>query len=199
MTFRPPPTSSSSRAAETEDLILRKATDVARWAREASLASQWDARARQAADLIGPQPARVLDVGAGAMALRGFLPSGSSYIPADVVERCEGCQVADLNKQEFPPGTYDWVSFLGVLEYVHDPAWALRKAREAAPRMIVTYCTDASGDAAYRRGLGWVNDYDRPQFEDLLREAGWSIEAVVEHKRGIGNIQYVWRCARTGA
>jgi hypothetical protein len=199
MTYRPPPTSSSSRAAETEELIARKATDVARWAQSTSLASQWDSRAKQAADLIGPLPVRVLDVGAGAMALRGFLPAGASYTPADVVERCEGCQVADLNKGEFPLGRYDWVSFLGVLEYVHDPAWALRRAGEAAPRMIVTYCTDSARDVDYRRGMGWVNDYDRAQFEALLSDTGWTIEETVEHKRGIGNIQYVWKCVRDGA
>ena len=115
---------------------------------------------------------RVLDVGAGAMTLESVLPPGSQYTPADVVARREGCLVVDLNRQQFPPGQYDVVSFLGVLEYIHDPRWPLRKAAEAAPSLIVSYCTDISGDLAYRRGLGWVNEFTALQFEALLGEAG---------------------------
>jgi hypothetical protein len=199
MTFRPPPTPSTSRSRVTEDLIARKATDVDRWAVPANLATQWDERARLAAALIGPAPVRVLDVGAGAMTLQSVLPPGSQYTPADVVARREGCFVVDLNRRQFPPGQYDVISFLGVLEYIHDPRWALHKAAEAAPNLIVSYCTDISGDLAYRRGLGWVNEFTALQFETLLGEAGWAPEQRAPYKKHAANEQLLWRCVRSGA
>lgn len=194
MAFRPPPSPSASRSEKTAALIARKGTDLERWSQPESLASQWDERAALAASLI-TEPGRVLDVGAGAMALKGFLAAGATYVPADVVKRSEDCLVADLNKAEFPDGAYDYVSFLGVLEYVHDPAWALRAAARAAPKLVASYCADTAGDIAYRRGLGWVNDFTKRDFEALLAKA-WVPQACLPYKRSASNDQYVWKCVR---
>ena len=199
MKERPSPQPTAERIALTEELIARKGTDKARWARPDSLATQWDSRAKIAADLIGPGAPRVLDIGAGAMALTGFLPPQAAYVPADVARRSDDCHVVDLNAGEFPPGAYDVVSFLGVLEYIHDPAWPLRKATEAAPLLIVSYCTETGQNTAYRRGLGWVNDFTRDGFEALLRANGWAPVERVEYKRSAMNVQYVWKCRRAEA
>jgi hypothetical protein len=185
----------AERARATESLIARRATDIARWSVPDNLASQWDARAAMAATWIA-DGSRVLDVGCGAMALGALLPAGCSYFPADVVERRPGCFTVDLNRGQFPPGTYDWVSFLGVLEYVHDVGAALSRARAAAPHLLVTYCTYAGGDVALRRGMGWVNDLDRDAFEAALAAAGWRVERTAEVKRGPTNVQLMYACAR---
>lgn len=196
MSFRAPPTPSEDRARATEDLIRDRGTDTRRWAQLDSLATQWDARAAMAAEWI-PEGSRVLDIGAGAMALGSVLKPGCTYQPADVVERRPGCFVADLNRGEFPPGSYDWITFLGVLEYVHDVDAALERARGAAPRMIVTYCTFTPGaDVAIRRGMGWVNDLTAPQFTAALERCGWRVERSREVKRGPGNIQMMFDCTR---
>jgi hypothetical protein len=191
MTFRAPPLPTSERAQQTERLIREGASDAGRWAQMDSLATQWDARAAMAARYI-PAGQRVLDIGAGAMALGAQLGPGCSYFPADIVSRGPGCQVVDLNKGEFPAGQYDWVTFLGVLEYVHEPIPALARARCVAPNAIVTYCTMNNGDVQVRRGMGWVNEYSRPQFEGLLATAGWTVRDVAEVKRGPGNIQLMF-------
>lgn len=191
MTFRAPPLPTSERAQQTERLIREGASDAERWASLDSLATQWDARAVMAARHI-PAGQRVLDIGAGAMTLRGQLATGCSYFPADIVSRCPDCQVVDLNKGEFPAGEYDWVTFLGVLEYVHDPIPALVRARAAASNAVVTYCTMNNGEVQTRRGMGWVNDYSRPRFESLLVAAGWTVRNVAEVKRGPGNIQLMF-------
>lgn len=183
---------------ETEDLIARQATDTARWAAPGNLATQWDARAAAAAEWI-PAGTRVLDVGCGAMALGSLLKPGCSYFPADVVERRPGAFVVDLNRREFPPGTYDWVSFLGVLEYVHDVSWPLARARDAAPNLLVTYCTHLGGDVSVRRGMGWVNEFTRAAFETKLSAAGWSIARAADIKRGPTNIQVMYACGRAAA
>jgi hypothetical protein len=195
MSFRAPPNPTEERAHLTERLIEQGGTDTARWAHEGSLATQWDQRAAMAAGYI-PDGSRVLDVGAGAMALGGFLKPGCTYQPADVVERRPGCFVVDLNRREWPPGEYDWVSFLGVLEYVHDISWPLERAREAAPRLLVTYCTDIGGDPRLRRGMGWVNDLPAEAFAQKLAAAGWRVETVAEVKRSITNVQLMYTCSR---
>lgn len=199
MTFRPPPQPTGTRSSATEDLIAKKATDLARWSDSANLATQWDGRAKIAGALIGAAARRVLDIGAGAMTLRSFLPATCAYVPADVAKRSDDCLVIDLNQQQLPPGEFDFVTFLGVLEYIHDPAWPLRAAAKAAPGLIVSYCTNNSGDTAYRRGLGWVNDFTETEFEALLAETGWRIESRTDYKRNAKNVQYVWKCERSPA
>ena len=196
MTFRAPPQPLPARMALTEGLITEKRTDIARWRDRGSLATQWDGRAEIAGGLIGADAGRVLDIGAGAMALKGFLGTGCEYLPADVVQRSPDCLVVDLNRQEFPLGPADVVTLLGVLEYIHDPVWTLHRAAVVAPRLVVSYCADVSGDTAYRRGLGWVNDFTDLQFEALLREAGWRIERCAPYKRNANNVQNVWACVR---
>jgi len=192
---RPPPTPTAERARSTEELIQQKGTDTPRWAQFESLATQWDKRAAMAAEWIDAGSS-VLDVGAGAMALGNALKPGCHYQPADVVERRPGCFVVDLNRGEFPPGEYDFVTFLGVLEYVHDVEGTLGRACLAAPRMVITYCTYIGGDVALRRGLGWVNELTAERFRAALVSCGWRVEREQEVKRGPGNIQLMFLCAR---
>lgn len=195
MTFRAPPLPTEDRAAFTERLIQTGGTDTQRWAKMENLATQWDTRAELAAKQVKPGT-RVLDIGAGAMALRNYLPGNCQYFPADVVERCAGCFVTDLNAGNFPSGVYDYVTFLGVLEYVHDVPLALTHAIAAAPAMIATYCTVTQPDQRRRRGMGWVNDFTMGEFEALLVRAGWDIQRRLEVKRGPANIQYMYCCVR---
>jgi hypothetical protein len=196
MSFRAPPLPTNERAQHTERLIREGSSDTERWAKLESLATQWDSRAAMAARYI-PAGQRVLDIGAGTMALRSQLAAGCGYFPADIVSRGADCQVVDLNKGEFPAGQYDWITFLGVLEYIHDPVPVLVRARAAASNAIITYCTMSNGDLQVRRGMGWVNDYARPEFEALLGAAGWSVREAAEVKRGPGNIQLMF-VARAG-
>ena len=191
MTFRAPPLPTIERAQHTERLIQERRSDTERWAKLESLATQWDSRAAMAARHI-PAGQRVLDIGGGAMALRALLAPGCSYVPADIVSRGPECQVVDLNKGEFPTGQYDWITFLGVLEYIHDPVAVLTRARDAARNAIVTYCTMSNGDVQTRRGMGWVSDYTRAEFELILADAGWTVRTAAEVKRGPGNVQLMF-------
>jgi hypothetical protein len=195
MSDRAPPNPTEERARLTEALIREQGTDKARWSEPGNLATQWDARAAMAAEWI-PGGTHVLDMGAGAMALGTLLKPGCTYQPADVVARNERCLVADLNRGEFPAGRYDWITFLGVLEYVHDVGRTLHLAHAAADSMIATYCCQVGTEVLSRRGLGWVNDYDDAGFRALLAASGWRVEADREVKRGVSNIQRMYRCTR---
>jgi hypothetical protein len=189
-----PPTPSHERARDTERLIQARGTDVDRWANPANLATQWDARAALAGEAI-PAGSRVLDVGAGAMTLGRLLKPGCVYQAADVVSRGRGCLIVNLNAGQFPSGAYDYVTFLGVLEYVHDVDWVLTKAKGVAPRMIVTYCTFVGNDVSTRRGMGWVNDFTEDAFVAALTHNGWVLERKQEVKRGPNNIQLMFECS----
>lgn len=193
--FRTPPQPDVERARRTEALMQKGGTDTQRWAQAISLAVQWDERALRAGAHI-PGGAHVLDIGCGAMALRKALKLGCRYTPCDVVSRAPECLVADLNKGEFPHGRYDWVTLLGVLEYIHDPAWVLMRAKDAAPRLLFTYCCDMTdGNATQqRRGMGWVNDLSLAGVRGLLEGCGWRIVNEALDKKGANNHQMMFVC-----
>lgn len=194
---RPSPLPEQARADKTVQQMAAGTSDVERWAQHMSLATQWDSRAERAAAHI-PAGSRVLDLGCGAMALRHALKPGCTYVPADIVEREPGALVIDINKQEFPQGSYDWITFLGVLEYIHSPAWPLMRAHTAAPNLLLTYCVDVSSGSAIsqRRGMGWVNDFDLTGMRTVLSESGWKIELETLDKQGAHNHQMMFVCHR---
>ena len=181
------------RADLTRTLAAVRGSDGGRWADPANLSPAWDGRAARVAERI-PRGTHVLDVGAGAMALRRFLDRSVRYTPADIVAREPGCLVVDLNQGQFPEGQYDYVTMLGVLEYVHDVAAVLRCARRAAPRAIFTYSLYSGEERDARRALGWFNDYTARELTTLLAESGWQVTSL----EAIENNQVILTC-RDGA
>lgn len=188
------PSASIDRARHTADLIKTRASDVGRWANPANLARSWSGRAKLAAAYI-PSGSRVLDLGAGNMELGNFLPPGCTYIPADIVSRCEGCLVADLNAGVFPEIEADCTTILGVLEYLHRPEQTLREAAEHAKRLIFSYVTFWHGSTEYRRGMGWVNDFRRADLDAMLTVSGWKIEAAQTLKLRWRTREYLMACS----
>lgn len=180
-------------AAYTKALAEVRGSDAGRWADPANLSAAWDGRAARVAAHI-PRGTHVLDVGAGAMALRRFLDTSVRYTPADIVAREPGCLVADLNQGQFPAGRFDYVTMLGVLEYLHDLPGVLRRARAAAPRAIFTYSLYAGGERDGRRALGWFNDFTATELSALLAEAGWQVSSV----EAIENNQILLMCRDGG-
>jgi hypothetical protein len=128
----------AERVERTATLAGQGETDLARWSDARNLDPQWSGRSWHAARLIAPG-SHVLDVGAGAQALKQFLTPEFRYTPSDVVARTPETYVADLNRGEFPPGRYDVVTALGVLEYVNDLPTLFAAMRRAAPTAIVSY------------------------------------------------------------
>jgi FkbM family methyltransferase len=156
---------------------LRQAggSDGSRWSNWAALAPGSVERAKAASPFV-PPVARLLDLGAGRMALRRRMPLGSHYQPADLVAWSADCLTLDLNRGIFPDGKYDVIAALGLLEYLQHPAAILAAPRAASYRMIVTYPPyDRAMPIAARRGFGWLNDIDLAGFESLLVGAGWRI------------------------
>jgi FkbM family methyltransferase len=163
----------------TKVLIAARGTDGARWADPANLEGGAEERARRAAVHIA-EGSHILDLGAGLMKLREVAPPGIRYTPADLVLRDAGGIVVDLNSGDFPPGAYDGVVMLELLEYMHDPQGVLARARTAAPRLLLSYRTHGGGDAGERRAEGIFNDFTREEILSLLEATDWKAVATEE-------------------
>jgi hypothetical protein len=170
------------------------------WAESPTYAnSAWAERAHKAAQLI-TSPCSVLDVGAGAMDLRQFLPAGSRYHPADLRKTSEETTVVDLNRGEFPKGTYDVITMLGLLEYLDAPESALKAARLHAPKLVVSY-------SAFTFVTPWQkarrSKYHRKNFlrmgvvHRMLANAGWTVEASINLHRRPFRRSDIFRCVHT--
>lgn len=170
------PADPTTRAHTTELLLSARSSDGARWANPQELIAGAEERAAAAAKQV-PGGSRVLDLGAGQMALRSYLSADCEYTPADLLARSPDCQVIDLNQQQFPTGQYDCVTVMDVLEYIHDAAWLLRRCREAAPRLILTYHARSGESIESRRQRGWFNDFALDGLSNLISQAGWQIES----------------------
>lgn len=183
------PAAPEIRAATTEMLIARRASDAARWADYDAMRAGGDERARLAATFIAAG-SRVLDVGAGVMALRGALSPGCRYSPADLLAFAPETVVVDLNDGQFPEGTFDVAVFLDVIEFLHDPRATLAAAARVCSRLVMSYrpldlavvsakSVSPNGAGAWqetRRVLGFFNDFDDKSVIALLDAAGWSLD-----------------------
>jgi hypothetical protein len=167
------------RASTTEMLIGEKATDAARWADFEAMRDGAAERAALVAGWVGPG-SRVLDIGAGVMALRNALPPDCVYVPADLLPFDPATVVVDLNDGGFPDGAYDVAAMLDVLEFVHDLEGLMKRAAGAAPRLIVSYRPAEAMSIHERRAYGYFNDRTAAEFEALLDTTGWRVQVRTE-------------------
>ncbi|MGE0387129.1 MAG: FkbM family methyltransferase [Gammaproteobacteria bacterium] len=181
----PDPLPGDRGAAFTQRLLLARATDAGRWADPVNLPADAGARAARAARHV-PAGSRVLDLGAGAMALRAAIAPDCGYQAVDLVARCADALVMDFNQGAFPPGSWDCVAMLDLLAFLHAPGEFLVRARAAAPRLILTYplLRDGDGDIERRRAQGWFNDFNREQLDALLAAAGWQVQSCEDGDAG---------------
>jgi pyruvyltransferase len=126
-------------------------------------------RIKRMAELI--EPGIVMDIGAGKMELKEFLPEGCKYIPVDFVKRCEDTILCDLNgKKDFP--VCDTAVFSGVLEYIKDIQETLYALKTKI--IIASYATwELNSDINNRRFNGWVNDFTESDIMTLFISCGF--------------------------
>ena len=145
------------------------------WARQDSYPVGWGERAQVAAKFIASNSS-VLDIGCGRMQLETLLPEGCTYTPADQVKWTEDVFKVDLDQQEFPPGSFDCIVILGVLEYLQTPGFPIARAAESCTKLITTYCHPLPDtDIARRRQNGWINDLSEADLTALIVAAGWKL------------------------
>ena len=167
----------------TERLIAARASDGWRWANPRHMGDAAADRAALAAAHIPPK-SRVLDLGAGVMAMALRLKGGGVYTPVDLIRYASATVLADLNEGDFPDGEWDCALALALLEHVHDVPALLNKIRAASDRLICTYeGVEEIGDIAERRALGYFNDFDRDALQKMFTAAGWRVTVSEIHGR----------------
>ncbi|MBL8669069.1 MAG: FkbM family methyltransferase [Alphaproteobacteria bacterium] len=187
----------SARVAWTELLMEARATDGGRWADPAGLDAGAAERAQMAAGYVQGN-SHVVDLGAGTMALGKLLVGKAIYQPVDLVARADNTIVCDLNQERWPDsppeGYYDLVTVMHLLEHLHDPAVALKRCRDLAGRMVLTYRHPADPEAERegRRAEGIFNDLSPDELRAALKAAGW---VVAEDKDLGADRVYVCRAA----
>jgi hypothetical protein len=89
-------------------------------------------RAQAAASLVDfSKVSTVMDLGAGQCYVKEFLPEGVEYIPVDYLKRGGIDIICDFNQYEFPDKKADCVFLVGVLQYVQDWKWLVRRTSKA--------------------------------------------------------------------
>ncbi len=145
------------------------------WSEPGSYSDDWLSRSAQAARLIR-LGAVVLDIGCGPrMGLRGYLPEGCAYIPADLVRWTPDVQFIDVDANLFPDLRFDTTVMLGVVEYLRFPELAFQFCRGRAASMIVSYCHPKTPDPARRIEAGWVNAFSQEELSAVAAKGAWRL------------------------
>jgi len=157
--------------------LLRK-SDIQRWLNYENLYENWEERTEFMAHWI-PTETSVLEFGCGNMALKKYLPDGCQYKPSDIVRRDQETLVIDLNQNSPLSLPQHDVFFLsGVLEYVYDVEQFVKLSSQVCNLLIASYVaceTKTVSTLAYRRSNGWVNDYSKVEFLNLLQNNGFKL------------------------
>jgi hypothetical protein len=156
-------------------------TDKRRWRKVATEVPPWDERNRMIATLIPPNSA-VVDLGCGAMTLKGRLAAGCIYQPCDVVQSAPEVLQCDFNAGLYPALTreYDFVICSGVLEYMRDPLGFLTRISRYGTTVLLSYNPMQSGESKMSRlAKGWLSHMTQPELEQLFRDAGLSYKVVL--------------------
>jgi hypothetical protein len=176
----------------------RRVTTRADGGLEASTAPRWSV----IADLVGPSPGAVLDVGCRDRALEKHLPAGTRYVgvdlfpPADVIASAE-------QRLPFEDGSFDVVVFADVLEHLDDPHGAIDDGLRIARRAVIVLLPNmytawnrmqfvrgrlstqkyALTVEAIRDRHRWFPSYDEARAFVRGRAAagGWHVEREVAH------------------
>jgi len=119
---------------------LTGGTNRDRWV---DVSGSWGARNPERSKIAAKhitRGSRLLDLGAGTMLLKALLSENCEYQPCDLFSRCPGCIVAGFNKGEFPiKEQYDWVTLIGLLQFLDEPMVLMKKCNRIAENAVVTY------------------------------------------------------------
>lgn len=165
--------------ARVRALVRARQSDRERWLEPENLRN-WDERARRVATFLS-KGQTIIDLGCGSMTIRNLLPAGCTYIPADIVKRCEDCRLIDLNEGIWPDETADVVTALGVLEYLYDLRAFFQGCARMAPRLLFSYHVSYTRKPATRTArlaMGWLNDFPLSLVIAEIAKAGGKIDRI---------------------
>ena len=165
----------------TRKLRKIRESDYARWSKANELFVEWDERTAIIASMIKPG-SRVIEFGAGNMALKEMLPANCEYAPSDIVVRTPYFIKCDLNQTiSFNLSSYDTAVFSGVLEYVYNVDFVFEQLSDHIQNVILSYsCRDISAENRLKNG--WLSDYSRMELEQIFHNHNFKIFQYREWK-----------------
>jgi hypothetical protein len=158
-------------------------SDYTRWGDAGNLEAWWEARTQKLASMV-PTDARVIEFGAGTLALKRYLAPTCSYVASDLVPRGPDTFVCDLNRRPLPdlqPLHANVAVFAGGLEYVRDVpsvvAWLSDHVRYCVASYAVARrsgAVRALAAGARRTYFGYMNSYSEMDLVALFRRGGFA-------------------------
>jgi Capsular polysaccharide synthesis protein/Polysaccharide pyruvyl transferase/Methyltransferase domain len=156
-------------------LARTRSPDRQKWGAPSSYKPDWAERGQLAARFIR-DGSKVLEIGTGTGTLRSLIAHRCRYTGADLEPLDDKTLALDLDNDPVPPGSWDTVVLLGVLEYLHYPAEALGKVTSAASHIVMSYCCCLGrelGGIEERRRRGWINDMTEHTLRKELETLGF--------------------------
>lgn len=142
----------------------------------------------------------VLDVGAGTLALRGFLPVDCRYTPLDLWPRAPDTIVVDLNDPEGLTNallgkSFDVVFISGTLEYLNNPCDAIRRLALVCRRLLTaSYLHGGREDE--RNRWGFANRRSVEEIRSTLMSCGLRLIMAHFFDRRTEEVVYVAEALR---
>lgn len=128
----------------------------------------------------------VLDLGGGLGTLHNYLKD-CNYVSIDLKKWTSNTIVADFNKNEYPNiGQYDYIICQGILEYIENPEYFLRRIRKYGKILIGSYWFNGTGK------MGRKNDLSLRELKDLFKKTGWDLVFISK----FSNNQKIFFCSK---
>ena len=157
-------------------LALAKSPDRQKWGASSSYNPDWAARGALAARHIR-DGTKVLEIGTGKGSFRDLVAGRCRYTGADLQPLDDTTLALDIEKDPIPPGSWDTIVLLGVIEYLYDPLAAMRKVCAAAETVVLSYCVPRGiGPHPQRRLRGWTNAWLTQDVAGAMHAAGFALK-----------------------
>ena len=120
--------------------------------RARAVSSAWQKRAEAMSGWL-QEGDSILDLGAGDLILRQYLPLNCVYLSVDRKFRPDLWKVSDLNKEPVPKGDYDVIYIAGLVEYLDEPETFLKSIHGMSDRVIISMRTNLTGAERWPKNL----------------------------------------------
>ena len=171
-------------AKRTQELKKAERSDVKSVGKDnKELLENWNERTCLTGRDGSADKAKVIEFGAGNMALKNYLPENCEYQGSDLFQRSPEMKVCDLNKGiDFNLDPYDTAVFSGVLEYVYDLDKVFEKLNLEINWIILSYaCKDSFSEN--RERFGWLSDYNKEELIKIFQKYHYEIIESREWKK----------------
>jgi hypothetical protein len=148
-----------------------------------------------------PDKVTVLEIGVGTGKFRKIVQNRCIYEGADLAPLDIETFRMNLDTDDLPKKHYDYIVLLGVFEYLHSSAEAVRKICASCDNVITTYCCRSTGlvleEITLRRSERvWVNAFSQQEFTDMFATNSFELNSCIEYNHADDFMQFVMNFRR---